>query len=820
MTLLAAFQTLLHRYTGQDDIVVGSPIAGRTLPELEELIGVFINTLVFRGDLSGNPKFTELMARTRKTALDAYERQELPFEKLVEELRPDRDPGRTPLFQVMFVFENTPRAALNIGGLEAAPFEADTGAAKFDLTLSIAEAGGSLEATLEYNTDLFKPATVRRMSDHFQTLLEGMVANPEQRLSELPMLTEAEKHRLVVEWNDTKRDYPQDKCIHELFEEQAERTPEATAVVFEERHLTYRELNRRANQVAHHLRKLGVKPDDLVGLYMERSLEMVVGLLGILKAGGAYVPLDSAYPKERLAFMLAETQVALLLTQRALADDFPDFDGRAVCLDRDCELLEKETEQNPAAAAAPDNLAYVMYTSGSTGKPKGVLIRHRGIVNYFFYLRETYNLSSADTVLQLAPLSFDASVRDLIGPLTAGARVIIGNDLDAKEASAIVSKLGEHRVTCLLSIVPTMFNAVLDAASADARFDSMRLILVSGEALSMSSCLKAKQVFGRDVWIVNQYGPTETTLTCSYHRVVEADSHRGIAPVGRPIPNARMYILDSDLHRVPIGEPGELHIGGIGLARGYLNSPDLTAEKFIPDPFSDEPGARLYKTGDLARYLPDGNIEFLGRLDDQIKIRGFRVEPGEIEAALAKHPAVRAAAVAAREEASTGRRLVAYVVPAGTQVPAAELRDFLKSRLPDYMVPSAFVALAALPLTPNGKIDRRALPAPDRSRPELKNTFVAPRNALDTTLAAIWAQVLGIEQVGVHDNFFDLGGHSLLATQVISRVREALRVEVNLRTFFERPTVAGLAEDIVRAKDRDAESAMPKISRVSRQSQP
>ncbi len=828
MTLLAAFQTLLHRYTGQDDIVVGSPIAGRTLPELEGLIGVFINTLVLRGNLSGNPTFTELLARVRKAALEAYEHQELPFEKLVEELRPDRDPGRTPLFQVMFVFENTPRAALNIGGLEAAPFEADTGAAKFDLTLSIAEAGGSLEATLEYNTDLFEPATVRRMSDHFQTLLEGMVANPEQRLSELPMLTEAEKHRLVVEWNDTKRDYPQDKCIHELFEEQAERTPEATAVVFEERHLIYRELNRRANQVAHHLRKLGVKPDGLVGLYMERSLEMVVGLLGILKAGGAYVPLDSAYPKKRLAFMLAETQPTLVIADRPPADDFPEFDGQVLCLDRDESKYAGEEEKNPEPAAGPDNLAYIMYTSGSTGKPKGVLIRHAGVVNYFFYLRETYNLNGGDTVLQLPPISFDASVRDLLGPLTAGARVVLVNDFDARAPSALLSEIRKRRVTCLLSVVPTMLNALLEAALDRPRVDTMRLILVSGDALSMSSCLKAKEVFGHDVGIVNQYGPTETTLTSSYHRVVDDDSDRDIAPLGKPIPTARIYILDRDLQIVPTGVAGELHIGGAGLARGYLNSPALTAEKFIPNPFSDEPGARLYKTGDLARYLPDGNIEFLGRLDTQVKIRGFRVEPGEIEAALVKHHAVRAAAVAAREEASTGRRLVAYVVPTGTQVPAAELRDFLKSRLPDYMVPSAFVALAALPLTPNGKIDRRALPAPDRSRPfdfaqdrpELKNTFVAPRNALETTLAAIWAQVLGLEQVGVHDNFFDLGGHSLLATQVISRVREARRVEVNLRTFFERPTVAGLAEVIERAKDSDAESATPKIPRVSRRSQP
>ncbi len=608
---------------------------------------------------------------------------------------------------------------------------------------------------------------------------------------------DAEPDAIPDEWNDTERDYPQDQCLHELFEAQVERTPDATALVFENKQLTYRDLNRRANQVAHHLRKLGVKPDGLVGLYMERSLEMVVGLLGILKAGGAYVPLDSAYPKKRLAFMLAETAPVLLLTKRPLPDDFPEFDGRAVCLDRDRELLEKEKEQNPAAAAAPDNLAYVMYTSGSTGKPKGVLIRHRGIVNYFSYLRDTYNLGSADTVLQLAPLSFDASVRDLLGPLTAGARGILVNDFDAREPSSLLSEIKKHSVTCLLSIVPTMLNALLEAARTCARVDSMRLILVSGEALHMSSCRKANEVFGPDVWIVNQYGPTETTLTCSYHRVVEADSHRGIAPVGRPIPNARMYILDSDLHRVPIGEPGELHIGGIGLARGYLNSPELTAEKFIPDPFSDEPDARLYKSGDLARYLPDGDIEFLGRLDDQVKIRGFRVELGEIEAVLAQHPGVREAA--AREDAPS-KRLVAYIVSRTAQVPvASDLREFLRQRLPDYMVPSSFIFLEALPLTPNGKVDRRALPAPDQRRPELPSPFVAPRNSIETTLANIWAQLLGLERVGAHDNFFDLGGHSLLATQVISRMRELYRIEISLRNFFETPTVAGLAEILEQA---------------------
>jgi surfactin family lipopeptide synthetase A len=832
MTLLAAFQILLHRYTGQEDIAVGSPIANRTRSEIEGLIGFFVNTLVLRTDLSGSPSFRELLSRVRRAALDAYSHQDLPFEKLVEELNPERDPSRSPLFQVMFALQNAPMNLPILAGLNVSPVELGAETAKFDLTLSLKEAAGSLTATLEYNTDLFEHATISRMLGHFQTLLEGLVTNPDQRLSELPILTETERHQLLIEWNDTKRDYPKDKCIHELFEEQAERTPDAVAVIVpsaasghgEDEQLTYRELNRRANQLAHYLQRLGVGPEILVGLCVERSPEMVVGMLGILKAGGAYVPFDATYPKERLAFMLEDAQVSVLLTQQRARDRLPESQRRIVCLDTSWGKIAQENGSNPKTEVRERNLAYVIYTSGTTGIPNGVMVEHRSLVNYLRWFNEAPLSEKLGILPVTARPTFDASLKQLFAPLLKGGPVWLLPEEVVNQPAALLKTL-TARLMAGLNCVPSLWKAMLDAIDSDQEFappESPSFLFLGGESFDKPLIDRTLATFrGMEIW--NLYGPTEATANATAGRIFPD----GAITLGRPIANMQVYILDAYLQPVPTGVAGELHIGGAGLARGYLNSPELTAEKFIPHPFSTEPDARLYKTGDLARYLPDGNIEFLGRMDNQIKIRGFRVEPGEIEAALVKHPSVREAAVVARAEIENPKsdiqnpkRLVAYVVFRESQVPAAELRDFLKSRLPDYMVPSAFVALAALPLTPNGKIDRRALPAPDPSRPELKNTFVAPRNALETTLAAIWTQVLGLERVGVHDNFFDLGGHSLLATQVISRVREARRVEVNLRTFFEKPTVAGIAEVIERAKDSDAESATPKIPRVSRRSQP
>ncbi len=810
MTLFAGFTILLHRYTGQTDVAVGAPIAGRNRTEIEPLIGFFVNTLVLRTDLSGNPTFRQLLTHVRATAVDAYAHQDLPFEKLVEELHPERDLSRTPLFQVFFNMTRTDGSGLSLHELIVNRIAAGEPKSKFDITLYVKEDRQEIDFELVYNSDLFRPDTMSRMLGRLQTLLNGIAANPECRVSDLPILTQPEKQQLLLDWNGAERGCQNDKCIHELFETQVEHTPNSVAVLFKDTKLTYSQLNQRANQVARCLRKLGVGPEMPVGLCMERSLEMIVGLLAILKSGGAYVPLDPEYPKARLAYMTDQTQVGFLLTMERLLTHFPAFEGRVLCLDRDISLFETEKKQNPTRTVEPDNLAYVIYTSGSTGKPKGVLGYHRGVANYFSYLCQTYNLNSTDKVLQIPSLSFDASMRDLVGPLTAGAQVAIVNAFDVKDPAALLTEIKEHDVTCILSVVPSLLHELVEVASTrGAKYDSLRLILVSGEALPITMCEKAKRVFGDSTWIVNQYGPTESTLTSSYHRVSEADFDRRLVPLGKPIPNARMYILDKYLNLAPMGIPNELHIGGIGITRGYINSPDLTAERFIPDPLSSEFGARLYKTGDLARYMPDGTIEFLGRIDHQVKIRGFRVELEEIEVVLTQHPAVEQTLVVARKDIGG---LVAYIVTKKNRVATVEdLRHFLKHDLPEYMVPSDFILLEAFPLTPNRKVDRRALPAPGRSTIERDNLFIAPSNPIEQRIADIWAEILKLECLGVHDNFFDLGGHSLLATRVISRIRQEFETDLPLRKLFENPTVADLAVQITEVQQKRAPEQLTEV---------
>ena len=817
MTLLAAYQTLLYRYTGQNDIVVGSPVAGRNRSETEGLIGFFLNMLVLQTDLSGNPTFRELLSRVREVCLESYAHQEVPFEKLVEELQPDRDLNRNPLFQVAFVFQDTTLFPLELPGLTAKELEFDPGITRFDLRLFVAEEEGRLRGCIDYNADLFHQSTITRLLRHLQTLLEGIVSNPDERIERLAILTAPERRKLLIDWTDNEQDYPRDRCIHELFEAEVERAPNAAAVVFEDQQLTYRELNRAANKLARHLRKLGVAAEATVGICIERSLEMVVGVLGILKAGGAYVYLDPTFPKERLAFIMGDAGVRVLLTRKHLLENLPEYSGRAIFLDRDSGMFLEEEDSNVQATSDPESLAYVVYTSGSTGKPKGVLSHHRGVANYLGYIRKTYHLHNTDTVLQLPSLSFDASVRDLIGPLTAGAKVVLVKDTAAKDPTALLSKISQHRVTCLLSVVPTMLNGLINAASGDGSpYDSVRLILVSGEALQLSAHAKAKEVFGRDVFLVNQYGPTECTMTSTYWPVQTLGYHRE-ALIGKPIPNARIYILDGDLNPVPIGVPGQIYIGGDGLAWGYLNRPELTAETFVPNRFGDKRGARLYSTGDLGRYLSDGNIEFLGRIDNQVKIRGFRVELGEIEAVIGRCPSVQQAVVLAREKGIGDRWLVAYIVPnSETAPPASEVSGFLRNKLPDYMVPSAFVFLDSLPLTPNGKVNRKALPVPSQNCPEFEESFVAPRTPVEELLANTWAEVLKLDRAGVHDNFFDLGGHSLLATQVISRICQAFKVELPLRALFERPTVAELAKRIEEAHGQDPRLSTRPMVPVSR----
>ncbi len=812
MTLLAAYQTLLYRYSNQEEIVVGSPIAGRTRPETEGLIGLFVNTLVLHTDLSEDPSFRELLSRVREVALGAYAHQDVPFEKLVEELQPERSLSHAPLFQVMFILQNAPRSALDLSGLTLQSLEFDSGTAQFDVSLSVVEVAEGLQAKFEYNTDLFDAATITRMLKHFQVLLEGVVANPDQRLSELPLLTEAERHQLLIEWNDTAVEYPRDICLHQLFEAQVIRTPEAVALVFEEEQLTYHELNRRANQLARYLRKLGVGPEVLVGIMMERSIEMVVGLLGIIKAGGAYVPLDPAYPQERLSFMLEDARVPVLLTQARLAESLPQSEAEVVSVDALREVIDEEGIENPAGGATAENLAYVIYTSGSTGRPKGAMNSHRGICNRLLWMQDAYQLTSADSILQKTPFSFDVSVWEFFWPLLTGARLVVAQPGGHQDSAYLVKLIAEQKITTL-HFVPSMLQVFLEEWGLET-CDSLKQVICSGEALSFEL---QERFFARlNAGLHNLYGPTEAAVDVTFWACKQESGLRTV-PIGRPIANTQIYLLDRRLQPVPVGVPGELYIGGVGVARGYLNRPELTAERFILDPFSAEDGARLYKTGDLARYLPDGNIEYLGRIDHQVKLRGFRIELGEVEAVLQQYAGVRDTVVLLREDGPGDKRLVAYVAARGEAVPGpAELRRFLSERLPEYMVPQAFVLLDELPLTPNGKVDRRALPEPDRARPERGAEYVAPRGADEEEVARVWAEVLKVERVGADDNFFELGGHSLLMMQVVSRLRRSLGVELPLRSLFEAPTVVGLSETIRKLKDSGAEPQAPAIVALPR----
>ncbi|MGB7951165.1 MAG: amino acid adenylation domain-containing protein [Candidatus Binatia bacterium] len=788
MTLLAAFQALLYRYTGQQDIVVGSPIANRSRVEIEGLIGFFVNTLVLRTDLSGNPSFRELLRRVRKTALEAYDHQDLPFEKLVEELNPERSLSHSPLFQVMFVLQNVPVGPGSNSDLVIHPERLENDTTKFDLSVSLVERSDGLKGWCEYSTDLFNEGTIVRLGEHFRMLLEGLTRNPDRLVGHLPMLTEAETHKLILEWNETKREYPRNKCIHELFEEQVKRTPEAVAVVFDGEELKYRELNRRANQVARYLIKLGARPETLVAICMERSLEMIVGILGILKAGAAYVPQDPCFPNERLAYMWDDTRVTVLLSQEHLAETLPPFAGSVVCIDRDWEPISRESDADIKSGATPENLAYVIYTSGSTGRPKGVQIPHSNVINALTHVRAALGFTQKDISLLVANICFDISVMELLLPLVVGARLVVVGTVVVVDGERLARLVSSCEAT-MLHATPATWRLLLQAGWTG---DEKLTILCGGEALPSEL---AKRLAGQGSSLWNLYGPTETTIysTGAVYQPELCDGTVSIS-IGRPVANTQIYILDDYLQPVPVGVPGQLCIGGAGLARGYLDRAELTAASFIPNPFSEEPGARMYRTGDLTRYLPDGRVEYLGRLDHQVKLRGFRIELGEIESVLSEHPQVRHSVVLAREDVPDDKQLTAYIVlDEGATAGTDELRRFLKAKLPEYMVPSAYVYLESLPLTSNGKLDRKALPAPDPIRPDVADKFVAPRTLIEETLANIWAEVLGFERVGVHDNFFDLGGHSLLGAQVMSRAREALQVDLPLRILFEAPTVVELA---------------------------
>ncbi len=789
MTLLAVFAILLKRHSNQSDIVIGSPIANRNHSGVESLIGFFVNTLVLRIQLEENPTFLELLEQVREKTLGAYEHQDLPFEKLVEELQPERSLSYTPLFQVMFVLQNAPISKLELPHLTMTPLKMENVIAKFDLTLQMEETEAGLSGELIYNKDLFDAATISRMAGHLQVLLEGVAANSQQRIGQLPLLNPSEQHQLLVEWNDTQVDYPQDKCIHQLFEEQVERTPNAVAVVFEKQQLTYRELNNRANQLARYLQTLGVKPEVMVGICVERSLEMIIGLLGIFKAGGAYVPLDPAYPEDRLSFMLSDSQVPVLLTQQKLVANLPECAARIVSLDADWGVISQESYINVNSDVQPENLAYMIYTSGSTGKPKGVLVAHSGLCNLALAQIKVFDVHPDSRVLQFASFSFDASISEVVMTLCVGARLCLGTReslLPGAGLTQLLQNLGITHVTLPPSALAAMPNA---------EFPDLRTIIVAGEACPPD--LVAQWSKGRR--FINGYGPTESTVCATTAVCTNSTSQ---LPIGRPIDNIQLYILDPYLQPVPIGVPGELHIGGAGLAKGYLNRPELTLEKFIPNPFDnalqeDQRSTKLYKTGDLVRYLPDGNIDFLGRIDQQVKIRGFRIELGEIEAALSLHTDVREAVVVVKEDQPGGKRLVAYIVPNHVynqeRITTSKLRSFLKESLAEYMLPSAFVMLEFLPLTPNGKVDRKALSTMEVAHSELESNLVLPRTSVEEMLADIWAEVLGLEQAGVHSNFFELGGHSLLAVQLISQINQKLEKDIPISTLFQHPTIVELA---------------------------
>jgi amino acid adenylation domain-containing protein len=684
----------------------------------------------------------------------------------------------------MFLLQNTPGEEASFQGLQVTPAQVSNGTCKFDLTLSVMEHGEFLEVAIEYSTDLFDRETILRLLNNFRSLLEGVVANPDQPIATLPLLTEAERHQLLVEWNQTAVEYPRNLCVHELFEAQVERTPEAVAVVFEDRRLTYAELNRRANQLAHRLRKMGVQPDTLVGICVERSLEMVVGILGILKAGGAYLPLDPAYPKERLAFMLDDARPKVVLTQLRLVNSLPKNGAKSMALDSESETFITESPENPDSSVWLDHLAYVIYTSGSTGKPKGVMIPHAAVVNFLHFMQQQLELGPQDVLLAVTTLSFDIAGLEIFLPLSVGAQVALVSREVASDGVLLSAEL-KRTSTTVMQATPATWRLLLEAGWEGGPHLK---ILCGGEAWSAEL---ANELLMRCGSLWNMYGPTETTIWSTAHKV--ADAAKPVA-IGRPIANTTIYLLDKNLNPVPIGVPGELHIGGAGLARGYHNRPELTAEKFIPDPFSTEPGARLYKTGDKVRHLPDGNIEFLGRMDHQVKIRGFRIELGEIETVLGQCSSVGVCVVVVREDVPGDKRLVAYLTAKAGEPPnVSELRSLLQTKLPEYMVPSAFVTLDRFPLTPSGKLDRKALPMPDLARPELEKAFVAPRTRTEEVLAGIWCEVLGLKQVGVHDNFFDLGGHSLLAVRLQARVEKQLGKRLPLAAFFQSPTVGELA---------------------------
>ncbi len=805
MGLMGGFQALMMRYSGQEEIVVGTPIAGRSRVETEELIGFFVNTLVMRTEVRGRESVGELMRRVKEVAIGGYAHQEVPFERLVEEMKPERSLSYSPIFQVMFGLQNTPKETVELPGLKLSAL--GTGEDKtepFDLELFMVEGANGLAGTLHYNTDLFDATTMERMLGHYEKLLEGIVKDGEQAVSTIEILSEAERKQVLEEWNDTTRDYPSTHCIHHLFEAQADRTPDAVALVSRHHKLSYKVLNLRANKLAHFLIRLGTQPEALLGICLDRSLDMIVALLAILKAGAAYVPLDPRYPKDRLAWTISDANMQLLITQHSLLSSLPDHNAQLICLDTDWQDLALEAEDNPQTAVTADNLAYVIYTSGSTGRPKGVAIEHRNTVAMLEWAEEVYSKQQMGGVLASTSICFDLSVYEIFAPLMVGGSVILAeNALQMKELEAA----GE------VTLINTVPSAIVELMKVGGIGKSVRTVNLAGEALSRRVVDELYEIEGIER-VYDLYGPTEDTTYTTY-KLREAG---GRATIGRGIRGEQIYILDKEREPVAIGVVGEIYISGRGVTRGYLNGAEATAERYIPNPLGGEAGERMYETGDVGRWRAEGEIEYLGRRDKQVKVRGYRIELGEIEEALRGLEGVREAVVEVKEDERGNKRLVGYVVGKGEQgVTTTQMQEYLRERLPEYMIPTRFVMLEEMPLTPNGKVDRKALPEPDQSRPELEQGYLQPTTATEEILAGIWAEVLRVEQVGVKDNFFELGGHSLLATQVMSRVREGFGVEIGLRKIFEMPTVAGLAQCIDEAVGSGTSVEVPQMKQVSRE---
>jgi len=794
MTMLSTFKILLSKYSGQLDISVGTPVANRHHTGIENLIGFFINLVVIRTDLSGNPSFNEIIRRVRRISLEAFSNQDIPFELLVSELNRDREQNRSPLFQVGFSMNADLEQELDLHNLQVDSYEIKSISAKYDLWLNLQEAGGSIYGEFIFNTDLFKTETIQLMNTHFLNLIDAFIINPEKPIALYSLLNEEETKKILVDWNKTIFDYPQDKCIHELFEDQARKTPLRDAVIFEDQKISYQELNKRANFLANYLLSKGVKPDTVVGLSMARSFEMLVGLLGILKAGGAFLPIDPDNPIERSKFIIKDAGVTILLTQQHLEANYKNLEVDIIAVDSVIDRLSQDIITNPAKMIRPENLAYVIYTSGSTGEPKGVAIRHTSLTNNVIYAIHR-TLPDWDLLIpSLINITFDASIKHLFTPLLKGCAVwLIPEEVNANPLYLCNLLNGKHNV--VINCVPSYWSAVLDLLEKEQASISPEVIIkliIGAEKFDQQLIERTYSLFP-DIEIWNMYGPTETTMTSSSAKLTRNSE----ITIGTPIANTQVYILDRRLNPLPINVPGILYVGGTGLARGYINDPALTAEKFIPNPFDEKSGSRLYNTGDLVKWKSDGNLEFLGRVDQQVKIRGFRIEIGEIESILNQHPNVKQALVNPYFDSISGNILVAYIVAKIQEKPTIKsLRDYIRKSLPEYMVPSFFVYIEKLPLNQIGKIDRLALPKPDKLRSESSGVYVGPRTPQEEVLSRIWCEVLKCDQIGVFDNFFELGGHSLLATQVIYKIREAFQLDFEVKTLFEFPTIAGLSEQI------------------------